>query len=371
MAIFLYLIWIGLLIAQAWVIDWLAGLSLRMQERARLFLHLFDTGVFDGATAKNRIFSAGRTRDDKLLEKFQLLATYLNQGVPLSAALKEIPRFLPSQMIAMILAGEQIGDVRKVLPACRKMVTDASSKITMNASWLVIPFTLFMIALFTAFLSIKIYPKLEEILKELTEGKLPFISRLLFDLGPIPVELLAGFTLLFMGALILYVAGPWLFDKGIAAPWNSWLFHFLPWHRKRLQRDFSAMLAVLLDANMPEEKAVKLAADSTTNHVLIRRGQSVVERLRQGIKLTEAIRAFDETGEFEWRLKNAIHGKGGFLQALSGWHDALDAKAFQQEHATMQMIFTALVLFNGVIVGFIALGIFQALIAIFEGGCVW
>ena len=37
----------------------------------------------------------------------------------------------------------------------------------------------------------------------------------------------------------------------------------LPWRRKRFQRDFSAMLAVLLDAEVPETEAVGLAAEAT------------------------------------------------------------------------------------------------------------
>ena len=37
---------------------------------------------------------------------------------------------------------------------------------------------------------------------------------------------------------------------------------WLPWRRKRMQRDFSAMLALLLDSEVPEQKAVSLAAAS-------------------------------------------------------------------------------------------------------------
>jgi len=39
----------------------------------------------------------------------------------------------------------------------------------------------------------------------------------------------------------------------------------LPWQLKRMQRDFSVMLAILLDAGMPEPEAVSLAADCTAN----------------------------------------------------------------------------------------------------------
>ena len=41
-----------------------------------------------------------------------------------------------------------------------------------------------------------------------------------------------------------------------------------------------------------------------------RRAQRVIAALKQGTKLDEAVRAFDDNGEFHWRLTNAIHGAG-------------------------------------------------------------
>ena len=65
-----------------------------------------------------------------------------------------------------------------------------------------------------------------------------------------------------------------------------------------------------------------------------------MERLREGVALTEAVQAIDDTGEFRWRLTNAAYGRGGFMAALSGWHEALDAKAYQLEQAASQVITT-------------------------------
>src|SRR5882672_1611638 len=107
------------------------------------------------------------------------------------------------------------------------------------------------------------------------------------------------------------------------------------------------MLAILLDAEITEEQAVVLAAQATDNNVFVKRAERVVRQLHSGVALTEAMQAMDDSGEFCWRLTNAVHGHGGFMAALSGWHDALDAKAFQQEQAFSQVITTGFVLFNG------------------------
>jgi len=45
----------------------------------------------------------------------------------------------------------------------------------------------------------------------------------------------------------------------------------------------------------------------------------------------------DAAGEFQWRVSNGLRHGHGFLQALAGWHDALDAKAFQLEQAAAQV----------------------------------
>ena len=87
----------------------------------------------------------------------------------------------------------------------------------------------------------------------------------------------------------------------------------------------------------------------------------------QGTKLDDAVRAFDDSGEFHWRLSNATNVRGGFLNALRGWHEALDAKAFQQEEATAHIVTTGLVVLNGMVVALIAISMFGLLVMILRG----
>lgn len=136
---------------------------------------------------------------------------------------------------------------------------------------------------------------------------------------------------------------------------------------KKLLRAFSAMLAVLLDGGVPETEAVRLAGESTANEICRRRTRRVIAALEGGAKLDDAVRGFDDTGEFHWRLTNAVHARRGFLDALRGWHEALDAKAFQQEEAATHAITSGLVVVNGVVVGLIATAMFGMLVMILKG----
>ncbi len=178
--------------------------------------------------------------------------------------------------------------------------------------------------------------------------------------------------LLWLGVLV-YVAGPraggWV-DR-LAPGLPDWVVCRLPWRRKRLQRDFSAMLAVLLDAEVPEPEAVALAAGATANGVMKRRAATVCRRLKEGARLPEAVRAMDDTGELHWRLSNALQRRGGFLRALSGWHDALEAQAFQLEQSAAQVVTTLLVLLNGAIVASIVIAFFLVIVHLINIANLW
>ena len=101
------------------------------------------------------------------------------------------------------------------------------------------------------------------------------------------------------------------------------------------------------------------------------RGRQIVARLQGGAALPDALRAVDHDGELSWRIANALRGRRGFLRALTGWHEALDAKAFQLEQSAAQIATTLLVLFNGLIVASIVIGMFIVLIDLLNQATLW
>ena len=357
-----------------YLVYFLISLPLRRQERARFFLDLLETGLKSGRGLEQTIVSISQSRDRSVGVRFHLFAAHLERGLSLRQALERVPRLLPPQIVAMLKVGEEVGDLRKILPACRALLHDGVGQVRKAHNYLVVlvfvitPLWMFVFAV----LSAVILPKFHEIAIEFEATIPPLLSNLaqhktlLFTFHGVLM------VLLYAGAF-LYIGGPrvlgWV-EAGLPKL-SDWIFHRLPWRRKRLHRDFSIMLAILLDAGVPEEKAVSLAADSTANNVIRRRAALVAEELRRGVKLTEAMRHLDDAGEFKWRLAQAAHGQGGFRAALVGWHEALDAKAFQQEQGATHTLTSALVLYNGVIVGLIVIGLFQVLLSITEAALLW
>jgi hypothetical protein len=279
-----------------------------------------------------------------------------------------------------------------VLPACRQLLKDGLSHTrgAMNylllLAFVITPSSLCVLA----FTSLAALPKLLDISAGTgaSDKGFHFLNMFFNDTGPVKlgtvdstvgIQFLHNHALLLIGiqfalllllwhAVFLYIGGPrvvyWV-------PISDWLHFHLPWRKKRLQRDFSTLLAVLLDSGVPEPEAVALAADSTANTTFRRRAGRVIEKLRQGVKLTQAVQSLDDSGEFAWRLANAVHGHAGFLQALAGWHESLDAKAFQQEQAAAHGITSALVLWSGLVVGAIAISVFMFLVSITNAAVLW
>lgn len=357
---------------------WLISLPLRRRERARLFLDLLEMGIADGHSPERAIVQAAQSHDHTLGVRFHLLAAHLESGVTLKEGLQIVPRLLPPHVAAMLSVGAELGDMRRVLPACRQTLNDALSQTRGALNYLTIPIfvVLPVVPVVTIMISVFVLPKFEAIARDMggagLEFGLPIYSQTLFAWRHGFVGLQIAVMLFFQFLMLCYIAGPRLrrWAGGLSFLIDRVLWA-LPWRRKRMQRDFATMLALLLDTGVPEQRAVQFAAEAANNALFTQRAQRVAEQISAGIKLTEAVRALDDSGEFHWRLANARHGRDGFIAALRGWFEALDAKAFQQEQAAAQTLTTALVLWNGFVIGAFVIGMFNVLTNIIEEGVLW
>ena len=375
---FLAYVFLGLLpiCGAVYLIYFLITLPLRRNERARLFLDLLELGMEEGQTPEAAITNAAASHDRSMGARFHLLAAHIEGGLPLSEALEKVPRLLPPEVCAMLSVGGRIGDIRKVLPAGRLLLRDSVSYVRSAHNYLILVAFAISPAIVTVPLLLNTYvlPKFKEIFAGMLEGQsLPAFTRLVFGGDTIILTIQVAVVSVIWLAALAYVGGPRLHGwvHRLFPVTQDCLLALLPWRRKRLHRDFSAMLAVLLDSEVPETEAVALAAKSTANSSITRRAQKVCALLRQGVKLPEAIQALDSSRELQWRLSNALQRGAGFVRALTGWHEALDAKAFQLHQTAAQVTTSVLVLVNGMIVASILIAVFLVLIQLINGSCIW
>jgi len=338
---------------------------LRRQEQARFLLDLIESAIQQGQSIERYVISLSQARETSLGARFHRLAKVMERGCGLVRALETFPHLLPRQVPAMLKTGETLGDFSRVLPACRNVLQDGTSQSRALINYQ-LTFAFFvnpMALLLALFIFPKIYPVFMDISHSLGIQAPPFFA----NLGRMFPLLIAVQLIL---VIIVYLSGIFLLGGARFMSWVEaecvgftnfvdWLAMRVPWRRKRLLRDFSAMLGLLLDGGVPEHEAVYMAASGTANQSFMRRAEQARDRLLNGAKLTEAIQSIDDTGEFRWRLTNAAAASGSFFKALKGWHETLDAMAFKQEQAAAQVISTALTLLNAVTVTVIALGIFQ------------
>ena len=348
-------------------IHFLLSLPMRRRDRALFFLDLMETVLQRGQALEPAILAAAENHDRAIGVRFYIVAAHLESGLQLGEALEKEPRFLPPQINAILRAGEKLGDLKKILPACREVLRVAPDTVRSTTHYMVAILLVFapIACLLISLLSVFVVPKFKDVFAGMGIQMWPFAA-FVFHLNE--AHVLVGFEAVVFLALLsvaaIYIGGPsfvrWFQFREV--PVVDWIVWRIPWKQKKLQRAFSAMLAVLLDGGVPEAEAIRLAGEATANEICRRRARRVIAELEKGITLDEAVREFDDTGEFHWRLTNATHAHGGFLQALRGWHEALDAKAFQQEETATHIATSGLVILNGLVVALIAIGMFGMLV---------
>ncbi len=372
----IFLVYLGLAFLGLYLVYFLLTLPLRRAERARLFLDLVEMSANEGIAPEQMIVQVSEAGDSMFGRGFQRIAQELREGKSLAAAMAAAPRLLPPELAGMLAIGERVGDLRKVIPAARRLLSDALSQVRGALNYLLVVTFAFtpVIVVVPLFFQIMVLPKFREVFQGMLEGgMLPAFTLLVFRMQRGFILSQVVLLVLLWLLVVAYAGGPrlrnWL--RGLAPEVVDRLLCALPWRRCRLHRDFSAMLAVLLDAGLPEVQAVEIAGQSTQNLVFVRRAARVCEQLRAGVKLPQAIEAISPAGEQRWRLTNALRRGEDFQGILAGWHEALDARAFQQEQAAAQVATTALVLYNGLVVGGVVIALFLGLVSLIHTATLW
>jgi len=394
-----------LLVVGPLAVYWALTLPLRRQERARLFLHVFESAVEQGRSIEQTIVSLAQTEPMSWIDRFGiigrtlfgmpwdvykfftfrwrsrpfgrtlgLLADRLADGVPLDDALARCPGLVPAQVAETLRAGAAIGRVDRVLPACHTILSSATSRMRSALNYVAVVGTGFVFVSSAMLMAVVVFiiPRYRDMFLDMRMPMSPVFDWMFVDDGGVVLlRLTWGFGLALLLLALSYMTGPWLtrrlpFLGGLV----DRLAMLLPWRRKRLERDFSTMLAILLDADVPEAQAIQMAGRSTANRVFVRRAEAVAESLEAGDPLPDALGRLGG-GEFRWHLANALHQKTGFLDALRGWHALLEAKAFQQEQVGAQVVTTTFMLVTGLVVALFAIGIFGSLVGLIQGMLIW
>jgi type II secretory pathway component PulF len=370
----LTIVGLPLLLGVAWTLQYLVSLPLRRREKMRVLLDLIEDGLRHGHTPEQTLRAWRLTRDASLGRAAARLADAVAGGKSFADAIEAESGVFPASVRMMLRSGHQAGNLELVIPACRGHLDDALGEVRSAHDYLIVlalgvsPFWVLIFLM----LSVFVFPKFAQIATDMGGHPPGLFAFMMQHHGWLVWVQAVVMTLCYAGAT-LYLGGPklhaWL-DRRLPGL-NDWLAARVPWRRLRLTRDFSSMLGILLDAGVPEPRALQLAAESTANRPFERLAHRAQEALARGTALPEALRLVDKSGQLAWRLRAAASTRDRFMTALAGWHEALDAEAFQREQAASQCITVALVVLNGFFVGLLAVSVFGWLIHLVEIAPLW
>ncbi|NDF00643.1 MAG: hypothetical protein EB034_20590 [Verrucomicrobia bacterium] len=352
----------------------IAAKPYRWLERARVLLTVMDAGLQKGGSAERAIIELSRRHEQTLGKELHQLAARLQKGVPLGEALDQVPGLLPANVLGVVKIGLQIRDLPRVLPAARHLLDElcrAQRDASGDMSAVACVTTIVLLGI-SFVLTVTVFPKFAE-LSEAYEVPLPWLATTFMShregwfIG-------LGVWLIFIAvASCLFLGGPqhtaWLTNTFPRL--TNWITNRFPWQRCRMQRDYSLLLALLLDAKVPEELAVDTAARLGGNAFWRTRAELVIADLRAGIWLPEAVRHLDDTGEMEWRTQFSRALLKPLLPALAGWHESLETQAFRLERVACDATNVLFILGCGAGVGLVCVTMFNLLINLMEGVMLW
>lgn len=337
----------------------------RRAERARVLLDLIAVGLKQGWSPEATLVAASTSRDSRMPVRLHLLAAYIEEGCRLDTALDLVPDLVSTAIRRQIQLGIRTG----TLPAMVGVARDSAGSPAVGDTAAFLPGLLFQFVIPWASISLSLFflgainRRLGAIWDDLISGITP---RSAAGVGFAGLTLSEGTalaaTLLAAAIGILHL---WLFSRTLGPRLTRWIPFLdriwirVPWQRRRLQRDFTRTLAVLLDAGVPEDRALTEAGFATGNGIFINRANLAATKLRSGVALTEAVAAVFPAGELRWRLDMGRHNPAGFSGAFAGWLRSLEESAVRREAVAAQGFATAITCLNGLLVATVAVGVFR------------
>lgn len=372
---------------------WLMAGRARWFEETELFLNTIEAGIADGLGVGNALAGLAEQHRRAVSPAWHRVVADLQAGRSLTDALDRNPELLPAPITGLLKTGEATGEWRVVLTGSRWWLHRpeerglpgyaANDEFDSAQSGRLSPwsggvmFNAVLMALFggavTWLLGATVFASIAVGMQNLDIEPTATLV-LVRDWYPAVIAAQAMCAVAMVVLALTCLGGPqlglWL-ERLAPAGARTWL-QALPWRRRRAVRDFSVMLAALLDAGAHEEAALRQAAAWTDYTGPLRTGaEAAIAELRAGVWLPEALRHLDGDEELHWRTTLAVTRTGGFGEALRGWQESLEARAQQQEAMAGGAVLLWGELMNGLLVALLAATVFRVLTVMIDMTWLW
>ena len=183
------------------LIHFLLSLPMHRRDRALFFLDLLETVLQRGQPVEQAILAAAENQDRAIGVHFYMVAAHIEGGDRLGEALEKVPGFLPPQITAILQTGEKLGDLKRVLPACREVLRVAPDTVRSTSHYMVAILLIFapVACWLITLLSVFVVPRFKEVFAGINLQLWPFTAFVLYLNDS---HILIGFEMLVFLALM-------------------------------------------------------------------------------------------------------------------------------------------------------------------------
>lgn len=221
---------------------------------------------------------------------YESIRVDLEQGLALSQALAKYPHVFDSVYTSLVEAGENSGELASVMGSLAKGLEKDARTVHQVKSAMMYPAVVLASLLGLGLVIIFfVLPKITQVFEQL-KVELPFMTRLLVSFS----KLVTNYPLVILGAIILLGVFSYLMVRW--TPTRQYLIHTflrLPVIRDVIRNldltRLSSTLALLLNAGVPIQSALKIASGTITNPKLSEEFQAISSKLAAGVALGQAL----------------------------------------------------------------------------------
>jgi type II secretory pathway component PulF len=331
---------------------------------ARTLATLLSAGIpLDRALA----FTGDDTADAALGAALAQVRRDVEAGASLAVALERHPRLFSPVVVAMVMAGEESGALDQVVARLADHLEEARELRAQLRTALLYPSLMGVAAGGgIAVLLLFVVPRFVTMIAEVG-GTLPLSTRLLVAAS----GLVVGWWWLWLLVLAVggYAARRWVQDPAHRVRWHAWRLGVPV--AGELERSYAAArflrtLGILLGSGMPAVSAIRTAATAVSNAALARLLGEGAAAVSRGERVSAAVGGALPTLAVQLL---AAGEESGTLDALAlRAADTYDAEVRRATRALVALVEPATILLFGVIVGFIALAMLQAVYGVNGAG---
>ncbi len=296
------------------------------------------------------------------------VATRVQSGEPLSEAFATQGIF-PKIYTTTLLAGERSGNLEEVLTryiSFQRIALAVRKKLL--ASLIYPALLVVMVTGMIVFLITYVVPRFGELYGQL-QAQLPALTVFMLNVGRFAQEYV--FVALAVAAILFFVFMRWKRTPAGAAQIDRVRLG-LPilggiWLKYQIAM-FSRMMATVLAGGLPLVPALETAGASMESRVLANAIDDCAERVRQGLPLARSLEATKVFPDLAVEMVEVGESTGALRQMLNSVAEFYEEDVQTALSAAMSLIEPVILIFMGVVVGFVLLSLYMPIFSLGASG---